>query len=257
VTPADLFAVDSGGGGEAVVLVHAIGCDHRMWDALAQFLARQFRVLRVDARGHGRSPVPGRPYSLEELALDVLAVLDRHAVAKAHWVGLSMGGMIGQAFALAHAERLGRLVLANTTSSYGPEGRKLWEARAKAVEDGGLAAIKDMVMSRYFSEEFRARSPQAVAAVAKRFLETPALGYLGCCDAIKELDYSANLPRIQARALVIAGEKDAGTPPSMSETIASHIPGARLAIIAGAAHLSAVEKPVEFNSLVRDFLASA
>jgi 3-oxoadipate enol-lactonase len=254
--PVELFAVDGGGEGEAVVLVHAIGCDHRMWDSLAQFLARQFRVLRVDARGHGRSPVAQRPYSLDALALDVLGVLDRHAIARAHWVGLSMGGMIGQAFALAHGERLGRLVLANTTSSYGPDGRKLWEARAKAVEDGGLAAIKDLVMSRYFSDDFRARKPEVVAEVARRFLETPALGYLGCCDAIKELDYSADLPRIHARTLVIAGEKDAGTPPAMSEAIASRIPGARLAIIPGAAHLSAVEKPAEFNSLVAEFLTS-
>ena len=255
--PVELFAVDGGGDGDAVVLVHAIGCDHRMWDALAQFLAPQFRVLRVDARGHGRSPVPGRPYSLEGLALDVLAVLDRHAIARAHWVGLSMGGMIGQAFALAHAERLGRVVLANTTSSYGPEGRKLWEARAKAVEEGGLAAIKDMVMSRYFSDDFRARTPQVVAQVAKRFLETPAQGYLGCCDAIKELDFTADLPRIRARTLVIAGEKDAGTPPSMSEAIVRQIPGARLAVLEGAAHLSAVEKPAAFNALVHDFLASS
>jgi 3-oxoadipate enol-lactonase len=256
VKPADLFAVDSGGSGEAVVLVHAIGCDHRMWDALAQFLAPRFRVVRVDARGHGRSPVPPRPYSLEALASDVLAVLDRHAIARAHWVGLSMGGMIGQAFALAHGDRLGRLVLANTTSSYGPDGRKTWEARIKAVEDGELAAIKDMVMSRYFSDDFREHSPQAVAEVARRFLETPARGYLGCCDAIKELDYAADLHRIRARTLAIAGEKDAGTPPAMSEAIAAKIPGARLAIIPGAAHLSAVEKPAEFNTLVRDFLAA-
>jgi 3-oxoadipate enol-lactonase len=254
--PVELFAHDSGGEGEAVVLVHAIGCDHRMWDALAPLLAPRFRVLRVDARGHGRSPLPQRPYSLDELATDVLAVLDRHGIARAHWVGLSMGGMIGQAFALAHAARLGRLVLANTTSSYGPEGRKLWEARIKAVEDGGLAAIKDMVMSRYFSDDFRARNPGAIAEVAKRFLATPAQGYLGCCDAIRELDYSADLSRIRAPTLVIAGEKDAGTPPAMSEAIAARIPGARLAIIPGAAHLSAVEKPAEFNALVRDFLAS-
>jgi 3-oxoadipate enol-lactonase len=256
VKPVDLFAADSGGKGEAVVLVHAIGCDHRMWDALAHVLAAQFRVVRVDARGHGRSPVPQRPYSLEALARDVLAVLDRHAIARAHWVGLSMGGMIGQAFALAHGDRLGRLVLANTTSSYGPEGRKTWEARIKAVEDGGLAAIKDMVMSRYFSDDFRERSPQVVAEVSRRFLETPAQGYLGCCDAIKELDYAADLPRIRARTLVIAGEKDAGTPPAMAEAIATRIPGARLAIIPGAAHLSAVEKPTEFNTLVGDFLAA-
>ena len=244
------------GAGEAVVLVHAIGMDRRMWDELAPALARQFRVVRVDARGHGRSPVPRRPYSLAELAQDVLGVLDRLKIAKAHWVGLSMGGMIGQAFALAHGERVARLVLANTTSSYGPDGRKTWEARIKAVEDGGLAAIESMVMGRYFSDEFRARHPDVVAKVAARFRETPVEGYLGCCDALKELDYAAELARIRARTLVIAGDKDVGTPPAMSEAIASRIPGARLAIIPGAAHLSAVEKPADFNALVRDFLVA-
>ena len=249
-------AGDSGGVGDAVVLVHAIGCDHRMWEDLAPLLEKRFRVIQVDVRGHGASPVPRRPYSLEALAGDVLAALDKRGIEKAHWVGLSMGGMIGQAFALEHPARLGRLVLANTTSSYGPEGRRMWEARAKAVEEGGLAAIKDMVMGRYFSDDFRERHPEVVAKVAKRFLETPAQGYLGCCDAIRELDYTADLARIHARTLAIAGEKDAGTPPSMSEAIVARIPGARLAVLAGAAHLSAVEKPTEFGALVRDFLAS-
>ena len=254
--PVGLFFTDSGGAGDAVLLAHAIGCDHRMWDDLAALLAKEFRVVQVDARGHGRSPVPKRPYSLEGLAADMRGVLDQCGIAKAHWVGLSLGGMIGQAFALAHSARLDRLVLANTTSSYGSEGRKMWEARAKAVEEGGLAAIKDMVMSRYFSDDFRERHPEVVAKVAQRFLDTPAEGYLGCCDAIKELDFTADLPRIHARTLVIAGEHDAGTPPAMSQAIANRIPGARMEVIAGAAHLSAVEKPVEFGALVRDFLAS-
>ena len=254
--PLELFAAASGEGGDCVVLVHAIGMDHRMWDDLTPFLARQFRVLRVDVRGHGKSPVPPRPYSLASLAGDVAAVLDRHAIAKAHLVGLSLGGMIGQAFALEHAQRLGRLVLANTTSSYGPEGRSMWQARAKAVEAGGLAAIKDMVLNRYFSDPFREENRRVVEETGRRFLETPAQGYLGCCDAIAELDYAADLPRIHARTLVVAGEKDVGTPPSMSEAIAARIPGSRLAVIAGAAHLSAVEKPGEFNALVRNFLAS-
>jgi 3-oxoadipate enol-lactonase len=256
VKPVELHAAALGEAGDCVVLVHAIGMDHRMWDDLAPFLARQFRVVRVDLRGHGASPVPPRPYSLEALAGDVAAVLDRLAIAKAHLVGLSLGGMIGQAFALEHAGRLGRLVLANTTSSYGPEGRSMWQARAKAVEAGGLAAIKDMVMSRYFSDPFRERNPRVVEETARRFLETPAQGYLGCCDAIAELDFTADLSRIHARTLAIAGEKDVGTPPSMSEAIAARIPGARLAVIPGAAHLSAVEKPAQFNALVRDFLAS-
>ena len=166
-----------------------------------------------------------------------------------------MGGMIGQAFAIERAERLARLVLANTTSSYGADGRKMWEARARAVEDGGMAAITDLAMTRYFSDEFRARHAPVVERVRGRFLETNPKGYIGCCDAIRDLDYTARLQRIAAPTLVIAGEKDAGTPPAMSEEIAKHIPDARLAIIAGAAHLSAVEKPAEFAALVRDFLA--
>ena len=251
-----LHAVTSGGGSECVLLVHAIGMDHRMWDAAAEFLARDFRVVRVDLRGHGKSPVPPRPYSLEALADDVAAVLERLDIAKAHLVGLSLGGMVGQAFALEHAGRLGRLVLANTTSSYGPEGRAMWQARARAVEGGGMAAIKDLVLTRYFSDAYREEHAGVVEETGRRLLQTPAQGYLGCCDAIADLDFTRDLSRIHARTFVIAGEKDAGTPPAMSEAIASRIAGARLAVIPGAAHLSAVEKPAEFNALVRDFLAS-
>ena len=250
----ELFFRDTGGSAQPVVLAHAIGTDHRMWDALAERLASRFRVVRFDARGHGRSPVPPRPYSLEELAEDAGALLDRLGVGKVHWVGLSMGAMTGMAFALAYPQRLGRLVLANTTSSYGPEGRAMWEARAKAVEQGGLAAIEPMVMGRYFSEDFRASHPGNVAAASKRFLETPVEGYLGCCDAIAELDFTADLGRIHNRTLVIAGALDAATPPAMSQAIAERIPGARLSVIQGAAHLSAAEKPEEFATLVESFL---
>jgi 3-oxoadipate enol-lactonase len=243
------------GSGDPVVLVHAIGCDLSMWDQLARDLEGHHRVVRVDVRGHGASPVPPRPYSLAQLADDVAAVLDRCGIAKAHWVGLSMGGMIGQAFALAHPARLDRLVLANTTSSYGPEGAKMWEARAKAVDEGGMAAITDLAMTRYFSDTFREESPQAVERVRRRFLATSAAGYAGCCDAIRNLDFDARLREIEAATLVIAGEKDAGTPVAMSERIVEGVRGAELAVIAGAAHLSAVEKPQEFNALVRRFLA--
>ena len=244
------------GEGPWVTMSHSLACNLSMWDEQAELLSRKFKVLRYDTRGHGGSSAPPGPYTLEQLADDTQALFDALGIQRTHWVGLSMGGMVGQAFALEHAGRLGRLVLANTTSSYGPEGRRMWEARAKAVEAGGVAAIKDMVMSRYFSEEFRERHPEVVTQVAGRFLETPVEGYLGCCDAIRELDYTADLARIHARTLVIAGEHDAGTPPAMSEEIARRIPGARMAVIPGAAHLSAVEKPTEFAALARDFLAS-
>lgn len=252
--PVELHSTDSKGAGETVVLVHAIGCDLRMWDELEQALAPRYRVVRIDVRGHGESPVAPRPYTLDELADDVAAVLDRLVIRKAHWVGLSMGGMIGQAFALRHGERLGKLVIANSTSSYGPEGRTMWEARSKMVEAGGVAAIRDMATTRYFSEDFRATRPDIVERVMQRFVQTPKEGYRGCCDAIAALNFSGDLGRIDAPTLVIAGGADAGTPLSMSEAIARGISNAKLAVIPGAAHLSAVEKPDEFNALVRGFL---
>jgi 3-oxoadipate enol-lactonase len=201
--------------------------------------------------------VPPRPYSLRVLAEDVRALLDRLGIAKAHWVGLSMGGMIGQAFALEHPDRLGWLVIANSTSAYGPDGWTNWQNRIKLVEEGGLAAIREMVAQRYFSEPFRREHADVVKQVMDRFMETPVQGYLGCCDAIRELDFSTHLGAIRAPTLVIAGSDDAGTPVAMSEAIVKGISGARLAVIPGAAHLSAVEKPREFNRLVADFLADS
>ena len=253
--PVALHFTDSGGPGEAMVLAHAIGCDHRMWSDLIPELAAEFRVITLDARGHGKSPVVPRPYSLEIMADDACLVLEKLGIAKAHWVGLSMGGMVGQAFALRHPARLLKLVIANSTCSYGAEGRAMWQARAKMVQDGGLAAIRETVEARYFSPGFRAAEPGKVAEVMERFLQTPAEGYLGCCDAIARLDYSDDLIRVKAKALVIAGELDAGTPPAMSADLAAKIPGARMTTIAGAAHLSAAEKPREFARLVGDFLA--
>jgi len=246
---------DSGGTGEPVLLVHAIGCDHRMWDGLGTALSPRFRVIRMDVRGHGRSAVTPRPYSLDQLADDARDLLDSLKIDKAHWVGLSMGGMIGQAFALRHPQRLRKLVLANTTSTYGTQGPETWEARAKAVGEGGMAAVKELAMQRYFTDDFRASSSDVVDRIGSGFLATDPEGYIACCNAIRDLDFSGDLHRIKAPTLVIAGEKDVGTPVAMSKAIADAIPGATLAVIPGAAHLSAVENPEEFNRLVEDFLA--
>jgi 3-oxoadipate enol-lactonase len=251
--PVDLFFQDTGSG-EPLLLAHAIGCDHRMWDPVVPLLADSFRVIRFDARGHGRSPVPPRPYTLGALAADAVALMDKLRIEKAHWVGVSMGAMVGMALALEHPDRVARMVLANSTSSYGIEGRAMWQARAAAVEGGGLAAICDMAMGRYFSEPFRTSRPDIVKTITERFLATPVQGYLGCCDAIAELDFAEAIRGIRSRTLVIAGEADAGTPPAMSRVIADRIPDARLAVLPEAAHLSPVEKPAEFAALVREFL---
>lgn len=257
MTAVALHVEDRGGEGVPVVLAHAIGCDLRMWEPVAARLGHDMRLLLVDLRGHGRSPVPPRPYTLAAMADDVAAALDRLGIARAHWVGLSMGGMVGQAFALGHPARLDRLVLANTTSTYGPEGPATWRSRIRLVEDGGLEAIRDMVVARYFSAAFIAAHEDEVDRIMLRFLETSAQGYLGCCDAIAALDFSARLAAITAPTLAIAGELDAGTPVAMSQAIVDAIPGARLAVIEGAAHLSAAEKSAEFARLVEGFLAAA
>jgi 3-oxoadipate enol-lactonase len=210
----------------------------------------------MDVRGHGRSAVTAGPYSLDQLADDARDVLDSLKIERAHWVGLSMGGMIGQAFALRHARRLGKLVLANTTSSYGSQGPEMWAARVKAVTEGGMAAIKELAMQRYFTDEFRASGTDVVDRIGEGFVATDPQGYIACCEAIAKLDFTGDLHRITAPTLVIAGEKDVGTPVAMSKAIAEAIPGARLAVIRGAAHISALENPEEFNRLVEDFLAA-
>jgi 3-oxoadipate enol-lactonase len=248
-------AAAGSGLGTPVVLVHAIGCDHAMWDEVLPAL-EQRRVIAVDLRGHGASPVPAGPYTLEGLAQDIAALLDRLGIDRADWVGLSLGGMVGQAFALGHPARLRRLVIANSTSGYGPEGRGMWLARAKAVEDGGMGAILDMAMGRYFSDSFRRERPEVVERIARRFLATDPRGYAGCCRAIADLAYTGRLGAIAAPTLVIAGGADVATTPQMAAAIAEGIPHASLEVIAGVSHLGAVEAPQRFGTLVGRFLAA-
>jgi 3-oxoadipate enol-lactonase len=249
------LAYDSRGDGPPVLFAHAIAYDRRMWDRMLAHFGTNRRVIRADLRGHGQSPVPPGPYTLAELAGDCAALLDYLNVARVDFVGLSLGGMVGQAFALGHPDRLGRLVLANTSSSYGPEGRAMWEARKKLVREGGLAAVHDLAVSRNFTGEFRGSHAKVVADAMATFLASPVEGYLGCCDAIAGLDFTEVLPLIAAPTLVIAGGLDPGTPVAMSRNLAERIPGAKLVVIDGAAHLSAVEKPAEFARLVDVFLA--
>lgn len=245
---------DSHGRGDPVLFAHAIGYDRSLWDRALPQLSANRNALLVDLRGHGRSPAPPGPYTVEMLADDCAALLDLLGIDTVDFVGLSLGGMVGQAFALRHPKRLRRLVLANTSSGYGPAGRELWETRKKLVREGGMRAIREMAIARGFSEAFRERHPEIVAAAVAPILACPVEGYAGACDAIAALDLAAQLPRINAPTLAIAGSLDVGTPVDMLRGIAAAIPGARLAVIEGAPHISVVEKPAEFAVLVNGFL---
>jgi len=243
------------GDGPVVTFSHSLACNLSMWDEQAQGLEGRFRVLRYDTRGHGQTEAPAGAYTLDQLAEDLKGLLDGLGIAETHFVGLSMGGMVGQELALRHPDRVKALVLANTTSGYPAEGVANWDQRIAAVREGGLASIADAVMQRWFHEEFRRMQPATVARWRDRVASTDRQGYLGWCEAIKRHDTTARLRQIRKPTLVIAGELDAGTPVAMSQLIAREIPNARLIVLPQASHLSVLEQPVAFEAAVQGFLA--
>jgi 3-oxoadipate enol-lactonase len=238
-----------------VVLSHALGLDLSMWDRLANELAQDCRVICYDHRGHGGSGAPAGIYTLADMADDAASLLRELDAGPVLWIGLSMGGMVGQELALRHPAAVAALVIANSSSGYPEAARAMWQERIATVERHGTEAIADAVMGRYFSDAFRAAQPATVARYRRRLVSTSAEGYAACCAAVAALDTTSRLPQIRVPVLVIAGALDAGTPLAMSETIASRIPGAQIDVIDGASHLSAVEKPAQFARLVTDFMA--
>jgi 3-oxoadipate enol-lactonase len=239
-----------------VVLSHALGCDLTMWDALANLLAADCRVIAYDHRGHGSSDTLPGMASMAELADDAARLLRELDSGPVVWLGLSMGGMVGQELALRHPSLVRALVLANTTSGYPPAARSLWEQRIATVHEHGIEAIADTVMHRYFHDAFRATHGAIVARFRERLVSTNVQGYIACCNAVATVDTTARLGAIAVPTLVIAGEIDQGTPVAMAQQLADGIPGARLDVLAGASHLSAIEAASAFAAAVQDFLAT-
>jgi 3-oxoadipate enol-lactonase len=253
-TPRLAFVREGRRDGQPVVFSHAIGCRMEMWDAIVPMLSRTHEIVRYDTRCHGASEVVPSPFSMDALVADAVRVLDEADLESVSWVGLSMGGMIGQGLAIAHPGRVRKLILANTTSRYAGEAKGLWLDRARIARSAGMGALADLIMSRYFSPAFLASHAADVERFRRIVLETDARGYAACCEAIGDLDYLQALPRIACPTLVIAGEADPATPPAVAREIADRIPGARLEVIERAGHLSAVEQPGEFARLVREFV---
>jgi len=239
-----------------VVLSHALGCDLTMWDSLANQLAADCRVIAYDHRGHGSSDAPAGEYAMADLADDAARLLRELDTGPVVWIGLSMGGMVGQELALRHPTLVGALVLANTTSAYPEATRAVWRQRIDTVREQGIEAIADAVMARYFHEEFRAAHPATVARYRQRLVSTDSIGYIGCCAAVGGVDTTARLGGIGVPALVLAGELDQGTPVAMARTLADAMPDARLEVLAQASHLGAVEQPRAFAEAVVGFLAA-
>jgi 3-oxoadipate enol-lactonase len=236
-----------------LMLSNSLGTDLHMWDAQAKAFAERYRLVRYDRRGHGKSGAPKGPYSMERLGRDVLAILDGLGIKSVNWCGLSMGGMVGQWLGANAPDRIEKLILSNTTCYY-PD-RTPWLDRIKFVREKGLAAIVPTNMERWFTKEFRDRSPDTMKWMTDMFLATPVEGYIGCCEAIAAMDHRELLPKIKVPTLVIAGRYDPATNVEAGEYIKANIPGARIAII-DAAHIANVEAPDIYTKTVLDFLSS-
>jgi 3-oxoadipate enol-lactonase len=245
------------GTGPWLTLSHSLACDLHMWDEQMDALTKQFKVLRYDTRGHGKSEAPAGAYTLDELADDVHGLLAALGIKEKHWAGLSMGGMIGQTFALKYPGIFKSMVLADTTSRYPAEAAGIWTDRIQTAQAKGMDSIVDGTLARWFTEPYRKSNPPAVARVGASIRATPVAGFVGCCHAIPKINLTHRLKEIKCPTLVIVGEDDPGTPVAMAREIHEAKPGSELVIIPSAAHLSNIEQPQAFTAAMLKFLARA
>lgn len=241
--------------GVPVVLSHALGLDHTMWDGLAAALAAQHPVLRYDHRGQGASARPPGPCTLDQLVDDAARLLREWGRGPVVFVGLSMGGMVAQGLAIRHPELVRGLVLANTTAQYPADMQAGWQARIDAVQQGGLARIADMVIERYLHAGFRREQPAFVAALRELILRNDAAAYVATCEALRAVDWTSRLGQIRCPTVVVSGALDAGTTPAMGRAIADAVPGAQFELLEEASHLSVAEQPARFEAAVRALIA--
>ena len=245
------------GKGPWLTLSHSLACNLHMWDEEATRLSKRYKVLRYDTRGHGGSSAPAGAYTLDLLADDLHGLLRALGVQSTHFVGLSMGGMIGQTFALKYPGMFESLALCDTTSRYPAEAAGLWVERIKTVESKGMEPLVAPTLERWFTQPFRKAHAEVVEKVAAMIRTTPVSGYVGCCHAIPKINLTARLKEIRCPSVVIVGKDDPGTPVAMAEDIHQALPGSKLVIIPSAAHLSNLEQPDAFNRALGDFIDQA
>jgi 3-oxoadipate enol-lactonase len=226
-----------------------------MWDPQVPALAAHFRVVRYDLRGHGKSPVVPGPFDLADLGRDALELLDRLGVARAHLVGLSLGGMVSMWVAAHAPERVDRVGLLCTSARLGPASN--WTDRAATVRAEGTGAVAEAVVDRWFTPDFAAREPELIGRMRAMVAGNPAAGYAAACEVIARMDLTGDLASITAPVLAIAGPDDPATPPVHLETIVAGVPDGRLAVLDRGAHLASAEQPEAVNGLLLAHLGVA
>ena len=245
------------GEGPWVTMSHSLACNLHMWDDQMSALTGTYKVLRYDTRGHGHSSAPSGEYTLDELADDAKALLDALNIKQTHWVGLSMGGMIGQTFALKYPGVFSSMVLADTSSRRPPDAAKMWGDRIRIAQEQGMEALVESTLARWFTEPYRASRKDVMKRIGNDIRNPPAAGYIGCSLAISRIDLLDRLDEIKCPVLIMVGDQDHGTPPEMAHAIHEKLPGSELKIISSAAHLSNIEQAQVFNEALLWFLGRA
>jgi len=245
------YQIDGDGSAPVLMLSNSLGTNLHMWDKQVPALAKHFRVLRYDTRGHGKTSAPSFPYTVTMLGQDAIALMDALKLSKVRFCGLSMGGMIGMWLARHFPARIEQLVLSNTAAKFGMPD--IWNQRVATVRASGMKAITSAVIERWFTKEFREKSPKDVEPIVEMLHTTKAEGYAGNCAAIRDVDQRWPIGDIKIQTLVIGGKLDPATPFEAAELIARRIPGAKLVELE-AAHLSNIEQPEAFTAALSEFL---
>ena len=240
--------------GPVLLVANSLMANGSMWDGNIAALAERYRVLRYDKRGHGGSGLSAGPYTIAQLADDAVGLLDALGIQKVHFMGLSIGGMIGQQLGARYPERILSLSLCNTASEMPP--RTLWEERFEIARTQGIAGLVDGTIKRWFTAPFIERAPQEIEKVRQMILGTNVEGYIGCGSAVRDMAQSTMLLKIKAPTLVLSGRHDPACTVEQGTVLNRLIDGSRMVIIEDAAHLSNIEQPVQFNQAVREFMDS-
>ena len=240
--------------GKWIVLSNSLAANAAMWEPQLPLLEKRYRVLRYDTRGHGGSDAPRPPYSFADLVGDVVALMDHFGIERADYMGLSLGGMTGLGLALAHPERVDRLVCCDARADNPPPFVAMWDARIAAISRGGMEAILDATLERWFSADFASRDPAGLAAAGEMVLATDPQGYRGCAEALKTLDYLKDLGAMKVPVLYVVGSEDMGAPPATMRAMAEATPGAEFVAVADAAHIANMDRPAGFGRAIATFL---
>jgi 3-oxoadipate enol-lactonase len=234
-----------------LLLCNGLGTNVHMWDSQIDAFSKHFRVLRYDTRGHGQSEVTAGPYAIEQLSWDVVRLLDALQLEQVNFCGLSMGGLTGMFLGANARKRFKKLVLCSTAAKIGTA--ETWNSRIRTVETGGMKAVADAVLERWFTAGFRASNMSEAQRVREMLESTKPEGYVANCAAVRDSDQRATISSIAAPCLIVVGKDDPGTPPAEAQLLARTIPGAKYAELAGS-HLCNIESRDEFNRVVQEFL---